>query len=168
MALFIYLFHLKPLKRTAMCILGSSSLPKIGLAGLATKKILPVVKKKSSDNDQKKILFGLSLKSGEKDQDVPTVPSNPRQTVLVPSISPLGLQIMVQKQELGTNETEKKKTKGTGSDIGQSSKWPLEDDDDLEVLEEVGLSKKARKLEDHVLPHPNLHKTWQRVGTKSP
>ncbi|KAL2538426.1 hypothetical protein Fot_19817 [Forsythia ovata] len=77
-----------PLKWTAVCILGLSSLPKIGLAGLASKKIPPVVKKKSSDNDQKRTFAGLSLKGGEKDQDVPTVPFDMRQTVLVPSASP--------------------------------------------------------------------------------
>ncbi|KAL2551661.1 hypothetical protein Fot_05568 [Forsythia ovata] len=54
---------------------GSSTLPKIGLAA---KKITPVVKKKSSDNEQKRVLVGLSLKGGEKNQDVPPNPVDPR------------------------------------------------------------------------------------------
>ncbi|KAL2544575.1 hypothetical protein Fot_13808 [Forsythia ovata] len=117
----------------------------IGLAGLAAKKIPPVAKKKSSDNDQKMILAGLSLKGGEKDKDAPPASSDPRQTVLVPSASSQGLQIMVQKQELGAKRVEKAKSKGAGSNVGRSSKQPLEDDDDLEVLEEGGLSQKARR-----------------------
>ncbi|KAL2529664.1 hypothetical protein Fot_22265 [Forsythia ovata] len=63
-------------------IIGSSLLPKIGLEGLAAKKIPPVAKKKSSDNDQKRILPGLSLKGGEKDKDDPPASSDLRQTIL--------------------------------------------------------------------------------------
>ncbi|KAL2529820.1 hypothetical protein Fot_22421 [Forsythia ovata] len=84
-----------PPKQIAVCILGSSSLPQFGLASLAAKKIPLMVQKKSSYNDQKRTLVGLSLNGGEKDQDVPTTTSDPRQTILVPSTSPQGLQIMV-------------------------------------------------------------------------
>ncbi|KAL2544522.1 Uncharacterized protein Fot_13755 [Forsythia ovata] len=138
---------MKLLKWIAVDILGSSSLPKIGLAGLAAKKIPLVAKKKSSDNDQKRILAGLSLKDGEKDKDAPPASFDPRQTVLVPSASSQGLQIMVQKQELDAKRVEKAKSKGAGSDVGRSSKRPLDDEDDLEVLEEGrgGLSQKARR-----------------------
>ncbi|KAL2502394.1 hypothetical protein Fot_36242 [Forsythia ovata] len=66
----------------------SSTLPKSGLAGLAAKRIHSVVKNKSSDNDQKKILAGLSLKGGEKNQDVPPAPVDPRQTILAPTVLP--------------------------------------------------------------------------------
>ncbi|KAL2502354.1 Plus3 domain-containing protein [Forsythia ovata] len=66
----------------------SSTLPKSGLAGLAAKRIPSVVKNKSSDNDQKKILAGLSLKGGEKNQDVPPAPVDPRQTILAPTVLP--------------------------------------------------------------------------------
>ncbi|KAL2520850.1 hypothetical protein Fot_24796 [Forsythia ovata] len=110
-------------------LLGSSLLPNIGLAGLAAKKIPLVVKKKSSDNDQKRILTGLSLKGREKDQNVLPIPSNLKQTTLVPTASPQGLQIMVQKQELGAKKTEKGKTNGAGSEIGGSSKRSMRNED---------------------------------------
>ncbi|KAL2456714.1 hypothetical protein Fot_56711 [Forsythia ovata] len=96
----------------------SSSLPKIGLVGLAAKRIPLVVKKKSSDNDQKRTLAGLSLKGfANYDAEASGV----------------------------SKRVEEAKAKGTGSNIGQSFKWHLEDNDDLEVLEEGGLSKKARR-----------------------
>ncbi|KAL2489047.1 hypothetical protein Fot_42339 [Forsythia ovata] len=46
----------------------------------------------------------------------------------------------VLERELGAKETEKQKTKGAGSDVGGPP-----NDDDLKVLEEGGLSKKARR-----------------------
>ncbi|KAL2493882.1 hypothetical protein Fot_37639 [Forsythia ovata] len=80
-----------------MDILRSSSLSKFGLAGLAAKKIHLIEKTKSLDNDKKWILAELCLKCGEKDQDAPPASFDPRQTVLVPSALPQGLQIIVQK-----------------------------------------------------------------------
>ncbi|KAL2509102.1 hypothetical protein Fot_32749 [Forsythia ovata] len=74
----LYMVSEEPLKQTAMCILGLSSLPKIGLAGIAAKKIPLVAKKNFSGNDQKRILVGLSLKGGEKDQDAPPASFDPR------------------------------------------------------------------------------------------
>ncbi|KAL2456120.1 hypothetical protein Fot_28704 [Forsythia ovata] len=46
-----------------------STLPKIGLDGLAAKKISPVMKGKSVDHDQKRTLARLSPKDREKDQE---------------------------------------------------------------------------------------------------
>ncbi|KAL2529456.1 hypothetical protein Fot_22057 [Forsythia ovata] len=115
-------------------------MPKIRLAGLAAKRIHPVVKKKSSDNDQKKIIAGLSLKGGEKSQDVPTVAVDLRQTTLVLTASPQGLQIMVHKRELGVKRVEKDKAKEVGS-----SRIIVGDDEDVEVLEDVALTRKAKK-----------------------
>ncbi|KAL2551756.1 hypothetical protein Fot_05465 [Forsythia ovata] len=127
-------------------LLGSSSLSKIVLAGLAAKKIPPVLKKNSLNNDQKRILVGLSLKGGEKYQDAHLAPSDLMQTTLIPTASLHDLQIMVQNQELGAIKTEKEKIKGANSDVGGSSKQSLRDKDDMEVLEEDELSKKVRKL----------------------
>ncbi|KAL2549160.1 Uncharacterized protein Fot_10690 [Forsythia ovata] len=61
----------------------SSSLPKIGLASLGTKKIPTVVKKKSSNNDQRKTHAELILKSREKIQDDLPTPTDMRQTTLI-------------------------------------------------------------------------------------
>ncbi|KAL2483154.1 hypothetical protein Fot_44598 [Forsythia ovata] len=66
---------------------------------------------------------------------------------------------MVQKQEVGVKKVEEAKAKGAGSDVGRSSKRPLEDDDDLEVLEEGGLSMKARR------PRTASSRSSQNVGT---
>ncbi|KAL2474073.1 hypothetical protein Fot_49809 [Forsythia ovata] len=101
---------------------------------------------KSSDNDQKRILAGLSLKGGEKDKDVLPASSDPRQTVFVPSASSQGLQIMVQKQELGSKRAEKVKAKRAGLDVGRSSKQPLGDDDDLEVLRKGTSSRSPQNI----------------------
>ncbi|KAL2493893.1 Uncharacterized protein Fot_37650 [Forsythia ovata] len=46
----------------------SNAFPKIKLAGLAAKNILPVMKEKTIDHDQKRSLAGLSLKAREKSQ----------------------------------------------------------------------------------------------------
>ncbi|KAL2528745.1 Uncharacterized protein Fot_21346 [Forsythia ovata] len=72
------LFLRLSLSSIAVDTLGSSSLPKIGLAGLAAKKIPPVAKKKSSDNYKKRILARLSLKDREKDKDAPPAFSDQR------------------------------------------------------------------------------------------
>ncbi|KAL2509110.1 hypothetical protein Fot_05036 [Forsythia ovata] len=45
---------------------GSNILPNIGLAGLAAKKIPPIVRWKEADKNQKKELVRLSLKSSEQ------------------------------------------------------------------------------------------------------
>ncbi|KAL2557643.1 Uncharacterized protein Fot_02382 [Forsythia ovata] len=95
------------MKHNLMKKQGSSTLPKIGLVDLAPKKIHPVVKKRSSDNEQKR----LSLKSGEKNQDA-----------------------------LSTPRTEKDKAKEVGS-----SKISVEDNEDVEVLDDVALTRKAKK-----------------------
>ncbi|KAL2552286.1 Uncharacterized protein Fot_05905 [Forsythia ovata] len=110
--------HKDPETNSCEYCTGSSSLPKIDLASLAAKKIPSVVKKKSSDNDQRRILAGLSLKGGEKNQDTLSTSTDPKQTSLVPTASPQGLQIMVQKQELGAKKTEKEKAKRAGSEVG--------------------------------------------------
>ncbi|KAL2509722.1 hypothetical protein Fot_33369 [Forsythia ovata] len=103
---------------------GSSSLPKIGLVGLAAKKIHPVVKKNSSVNDQRKILAGLSLKGGEKNQDVLLPPVGLRQTRLAPTASLQGLKIMAQAKMVET-------IKEIG---GTSSKTPVDEDEDVESV----------------------------------
>ncbi|KAL2494270.1 hypothetical protein Fot_38027 [Forsythia ovata] len=72
--------------------------------GLAANKILQVMKEKSDDHDQKRTFAGLSLKGGEKEQHNAPTSSDLRQTTLVPNISSQGLQLMVQKQELGGAE----------------------------------------------------------------
>ncbi|KAL2500713.1 Uncharacterized protein Fot_34561 [Forsythia ovata] len=87
---------------------GSSTLLKIGLAGLAAKKIPPVMMTKTADNDQKRTLVELSFKDREKDQHTAPANTDPRQTTLVSTISSQGLQIMVQKQEVETKHAEKK------------------------------------------------------------
>ncbi|KAL2557818.1 hypothetical protein Fot_02557 [Forsythia ovata] len=89
--------HITIMSDSFSCGMRSSSLSKFGLAGLAAKKIHLMEKKKSSDNDKKWILAELCLKCGEKDQDAPPASFDPRQTVLVPSALPHGLQIIVQK-----------------------------------------------------------------------
>ncbi|KAL2489264.1 hypothetical protein Fot_42556 [Forsythia ovata] len=63
----IYSDHLF-VKHHLMKRLESNALPKIGLAGLAAKKIHPVMKGKTNDHDQKRTLSKLSFKAGEKDQ----------------------------------------------------------------------------------------------------
>ncbi|KAL2529697.1 hypothetical protein Fot_22298 [Forsythia ovata] len=129
---------MKLLKWIDVDIIGSSLLPKIGLAGLAAKKIPPVAKKKSLDNDQKRILLGLSLKGGEKKKDDPLASYDLRQTIL---------------------RAEEANAKGAGSDVERSSKLPLRDDDDLEVLEEKGLSQRIRR------PHTTSSKSLQNMAT---
>ncbi|KAL2488672.1 hypothetical protein Fot_41964 [Forsythia ovata] len=123
-----------------MGTLGSSLLPKIGLAGLAAKKIPPVVKKESSNNDQKKILTSLSLNGGEKNQDAPPTLVDPRQTHLAPTASSQGLKIMAQKQEVGVKIVETIKER-----CELSSRTPVDEDDDVEVLEDPALTRKAKK-----------------------
>ncbi|KAL2553343.1 hypothetical protein Fot_06962 [Forsythia ovata] len=118
----------------------SSTLPKNGLAGLASKMIPLVVKNKYLDNDKKKILAGLSLKGGEKNQDVSPAPVNLRQTILAPTASLEGLRIMEQKQELGVKRIETSKEKWR-----VSSKMPMDEDEDVEVLEVPVLTRKANK-----------------------
>ncbi|KAL2545308.1 hypothetical protein Fot_14541 [Forsythia ovata] len=88
-----------------------------------------------SDNDQKKTIARLSLKGGEKGQDASMAPSNPKQTVLVPSASSQGLQLMVQKRELGIKKAKEEKAKEVSSEVGVSSKPSLGDEDDVEILE---------------------------------
>ncbi|KAL2493675.1 hypothetical protein Fot_37432 [Forsythia ovata] len=104
-----------------------------------------MAKTKSSDNDQKRILVGLSLKGREKDHDASPASSDPRQTVLVPSASPQGLQILVQKQKLGAKRAKEEKAKGVGSEIEVSSRPSMGDDEDMEILEELMLTRKAKK-----------------------
>ncbi|KAL2508917.1 hypothetical protein Fot_32564 [Forsythia ovata] len=113
---------------------GSSSLPKIGMASLASKKIPRMMKKKSFANDQKRTLVGLSLKGGEKDQDTAHVSTYPRVC-----------KLWHKSKIWGPREWRRKKTKEAGSEVGGSSKRSQRNEDDLEVLEEEWLSKKARK-----------------------
>ncbi|KAL2552759.1 hypothetical protein Fot_06378 [Forsythia ovata] len=49
------------------------------------------------------------------------------------------------KARVGAKKMENEKTREARSEVGRSSKRSLRDVDDLEVLEEEGLSKKARK-----------------------
>ncbi|KAL2529160.1 hypothetical protein Fot_21761 [Forsythia ovata] len=109
-------------------LLRSSSLPKIGLASLAAKKIHLVMKKRSFDQDHKKNITGLSLKGREKDKNVVPTLIDFRQTFLVP----------------------------TGSSWRSSNKWrprelrervlrELALKEDVEILEEIALTRKAKK-----------------------
>ncbi|KAL2508735.1 hypothetical protein Fot_32382 [Forsythia ovata] len=123
-----------------MGALGSSTLPKIGLASLVAKEIPSVVKNKSLDNGQKKIFSGLILKGGEKNQNILPASVDLRQTILAPTASPQGLRIMAQKQEVGIKRMETNKEKG-----GVSSKMPVDEDEDVEVLKDQELTRKAKK-----------------------
>ncbi|KAL2551684.1 hypothetical protein Fot_05303 [Forsythia ovata] len=90
-------------------------------------------------------LTGLSLKGGEKNQDASPVFIDPRQTTLVHIASPQGLQIMVQKKELGAKRMDREKVKEVGSEVGASSRPSVENDKDAENLENIALIRKAKK-----------------------
>ncbi|KAL2558180.1 hypothetical protein Fot_02919 [Forsythia ovata] len=92
----------------------SNTLPKIDLAGLAAKKIPPVVRKKEADKNQKKELASLSLKSSEQ-MSTPQTPNKPHlHHPCLPRIGP-------------------------------SSKHSSKDEEDLEVLEDESLIRRAKK-----------------------
>ncbi|KAL2552435.1 hypothetical protein Fot_06054 [Forsythia ovata] len=67
------------------------------------------MKEKKANHDQKKALSELSLNGGDKDQPSASVPSYPKQATLVPVMFSRGLLIMVQKQEAGAKQAEKKR-----------------------------------------------------------
>ncbi|KAL2493711.1 hypothetical protein Fot_37468 [Forsythia ovata] len=52
---------------------------------------------------------------------------------------------MVQKQELGAKRAKEEKAKGVGSEIGVSSRSSMGDEEDMEILEESMLTRKAKK-----------------------
>ncbi|KAL2489593.1 Uncharacterized protein Fot_42885 [Forsythia ovata] len=139
----------------------------IGLAGLAAKKISLVVKSKDADKDQKKTLSGLSPKVWANIMMLWPYPIRDKMT-LVPAMSAQGIQFMVEKKKVGAKQMEKKtnepgkknekkytyitssKKKSTYitssmTGIGASSKHSLKNEDDIEILEDESLSKKAKK-----------------------
>ncbi|KAL2552042.1 hypothetical protein Fot_05661 [Forsythia ovata] len=81
----------------------------------------------------------------ENDKSTVSAPTDSRQTILVPTATAHGLQFMAQKQKVGAKRSKKESAKGAVSEEKGSSKRSLTDEDDLEILEEEGLSKKARK-----------------------
>ncbi|KAL2549378.1 hypothetical protein Fot_10908 [Forsythia ovata] len=101
------------------------------------------MKEKFTNHEQKR-------KGREKDQDTAPASIDLRQTTLVHTIS---------SQEMRTKRAEKEKTKEVGPEEGGSSKWSLRDKDDLEVLEEYGLTGRPK---NHGLPPLNLLKIWQQ------
>ncbi|KAL2553915.1 hypothetical protein Fot_07534 [Forsythia ovata] len=86
--LFVYLLLLV-FSKTVFCGLffGSSALPKIGLAGLATKKIPPVIKRSLLIMTKRGLLLD-SASMVEKKMTAASTSIDPKQTTLVPTILP--------------------------------------------------------------------------------
>ncbi|KAL2529193.1 hypothetical protein Fot_21794 [Forsythia ovata] len=140
---------------------GSSTLPKIWLASLAAKKIPPVMKEKSSNHDHKMTLTSLSLKGGEKDQDTTLVPTDSRQTVLVSIALSQGLQLTLQKQEVGAKRAEKKRAKEAALEERGLQNCPQG------TRKSWKMQRLPRRPRNHGLPPPDLLRIWLSVAMRA-